>query len=120
MVGTITPLGTAQVIPDKSNNGTSVIIGTTAVTIYTCPTGKKSIIKSLSFAGTSYGAGTYIRSLVNGIETRRATVIEVAQVNSLPAGQIILTAGQTVTLVGDSAANNESAEYNVTYQELPA
>lgn len=119
MVGIISSLGTPQVIPDKSNNGTSTIIGTTPVIIYTCPTGKKSIIKALSFAGTSYGAGTYIRSLVNGIETRRGTVIEFAQVNSLPAGQIILTAGQTVSLTGDSAANNSSAEYNVTYQELP-
>ncbi len=120
MVGTLTPLGTNQVISDLSINGTSVVIGTTAVTLYTCPANKKAIIKSFSFAGTSFGAGTYIKSLVNAIETRRTIIIETQQVNSLGSGQIIVTAGQTVQLKGDSGANNESAEYNLTYQELPA
>lgn len=121
MVGTLTPLGNTQVIPDKSVNGSSTVIGTTPVTLYTCPTGKKAKITAASFAGTSYGAGTYIRLLINGVEMRRATTIENAQVNALTgSNSIILTAGQIIVLTGDSGANNQSAEYNVTYQELPA
>lgn len=121
MVGTITSLGTPQVIPDQSVKGTSVIIGTTPVVLLTIATGKKAKITAASFAGTSYGAGTYIKMLIAGVEVRRTAVIENAQVNSLPGSNpIILTAGQTITLSGDSAANNESAEYIVTYQELPA
>ena len=110
---------TINVIPDQSASGNPNTIGTTPFVLYTVPTGSKAILKTFLFRSTGFGAGTDMQAVANGIILLDTTTQATAMENAL-SSPVILAAGQTVTLKGDSASNNESAFFFITFQELPA
>lgn len=99
--------------------GTTVLIGTTAVILYTCPTGKRALVKSFKITPTGFGAGTFIDAYKSTTPIKRYTAMATAM-DEIAGQGILLVAGQTLRLKGDSAANNESADYDISMQELPA
>ena len=110
---------TINVIPDQSNSGNPTTIGTTPFVLYTVPAGRKAILKTFVFRATGFGAGTTMQAVANGINLLDTSSTSNTMVNAL-VSSIILAAGQTVTLKGDSGSNNESAFFFITFQELPA
>lgn len=102
-----------------SNDGNPNTVGTTPFVLYTCPAGKVAIVKSFKYAATGFGAGTFMNAraktrIIDRMTVATNTMVEVA------GNGIRLTAGQTIDLNGDSAADNESAFFDVTIQELPS
>lgn len=104
---------------NRQNSGNPANIGTTPVTLYTCPTGKVAIVKSFKSRFTGFGAGTEGYARAKGQRLRTTNVIESTMIEIAGNG-IRLVAGETIDLAGDSAANNESAFFDITVQELPA
>lgn len=101
------------------NDGNPANIGTTPVVLYTCPANRRALVKSFKARFTGLGANTELYQRAKGQRVRQditgteTTMVEVA------GNGIRLTAGQTIDLAGNNAANNGSAFFDITVQELP-
>lgn len=101
------------------NSGNPATIGTTAFVLYTCPAGKVALVKSFKWRPTGFGAGTLMNARAKSVILQQALATS-AVMFEVAGNGIRLTAGQTIDLNGDSGANNESAFFDVTVQELTA
>ena len=104
---------------NKQNSGNPATIGTTAFVLYTCPTGKVALVKSFKWRATGFGAGTEMNARAKSQKIDTTTAV-MGSMREAAGNGIRLVAGETIDLIGDSAANNESAFFDVTVQELPA
>lgn len=90
----------------------------------TVATGKKIMIKSLTLRFDNEGANSAMSGRWGTAGAMTFVEKTAAQTPEATASQYlldaVLTAGQDVRLVGDAGANNGEADYNLTYQELPA
>lgn len=121
MVGTFIGLTQIQKIPDTGITETLTTIGTTVVTIYTVPAGKKAKVNFIAWALVALGANTKIDlKLVSIIGEEKTAVAAAAMVLYTGANGTILTAGQTIQYSGDNAANNGTVNVNFSVTELPA
>jgi len=101
------------------NEGNPTTIGTTPFVLYTCPAGKVALVKSLKARFTGFGAGTLGNVRAKAFILRQTTATETVMIESAGNG-IRLIATETIDLHGDSGADNESAFFDVTVQELSA
>ena len=101
------------------NEGNPNTIGTTPFVLYTCPSNKVALVKSIKVRFTGFGAGTTGNVRAKGNILRTTTSTETVMIESAGNG-IRLVATETVDLNGDSGSNNESAFFDVTIQELSA
>lgn len=115
----LTPLGTAQVNGAKQIIGTSVIVGTTAVVLYTCPAGKKAEIKAFTDRSVALGANVHQHATISGTNLRDMSGVEAGNTSEGING-FTMNAGDTITLVGDNAANNGTINFFISLVELPA
>lgn len=125
MVGQTTPLNSVQkTLPNVSTIGTSTTVGTTPAVVYTCPTGKRALILSMSWALIATGTGTKANSTINGKQGRQAVAIDTngtpVQDPAVPPQGMLITAGQTIAFAGDAAGNNETVNYFISIQESDA
>ena len=111
-----------QVNTDQSVGGNSTIVGTAVVTLYTVPANKKAILKSAAARFVSAGANTNLDLVIATQRVCRETAAPSPPVlQDIPNVKgMVLTAGQTITLIGDSASNNGSMNFFFTFTELPA
>ena len=111
-----------QVNTDQSVGGNENTIGTTVITLYTVPANKKAILKSAAARFVSGGANTNLDVVIATQRVFRETAAPSPPVlQDIPNVKgMILTAGQTITLVGDSGSNNGSMSFFFTFTELPA
>lgn len=119
-VGKLDSRNTVQVIPDQSDGANPATIGVTPVVLYTCPANKKALVKTFLFRPTGFGAGTDMNANAAGVRLRTETATSLVMLDALGGREIVLNATETLTLDGDSAADNESAFWFITFQELPA
>lgn len=122
MTVTKTSLGTIQK-PDtnKTVSGTFTTAGTTELVLYTCPTGKIAIVKSYLTKMGAFGGGTYLDWKARGVSLRRT--VSPSDTNEPKAVEIAgngirLQSGDTISVQGNAAGNNEDGEYYITIQEL--
>lgn len=115
----LTPLGNVQVNPTIQIKGTSVAVGTTPVVLYTCPAGKKSQVQAFSDRSVALGTNAHQHATISGVNLRDMSAVEASQVDEQIRG-FTMNAGDTITLVGDNAANNGTINFLITVQELPA
>lgn len=96
--------------------------GNVSKTIYTCPTGKSCIIKSFKTKMGALGANTYLLWRVNGVAFRKTDATNVNEVVpvEIAGNGIRITAGQTLSYLGDNATNNADGSWSYAGQELPA
>lgn len=104
---------------NKQNSGNPNTIGTTPFVLYTCPTGKVALVKSFKWRATGFGAGTEMNARAKSQKLQVTTVV-MTSMSEVAGNGIRLVAGETIDLNGDSGANNESAFFDVSVQELPA
>ena len=111
-----------QGIQEQSLKGNENTIGTTVITLYTVPSSKKAVLKSAGARFVSGGANTNLDVLMAGQRIFRETAAPSPPVlQDIPNVKgMVLTAGQTITLVGDSGSNNGSMNFFFTFTELPA
>jgi len=121
LVGKRTVLGTTQVIPEINIRGTTLVIGTTEVILYTVPANKKALIKKACFESNGGGANTLmtVRIVANSV-FEISTTNQDSAVNAGTMPNQELDAGDTINIIGDSGANNGAAEFTITIQETPA
>lgn len=124
LVGRRTALNQVQKIPGLTFAANPVIVGTTAIDIYTVPTARKALLKSLFTRLVSLGAGTLITfQLITPTNLRlvRTTVAETVLTEKLTnTNGILLQAGTILRLDGDSGADNSSVGYDVKIEETRA
>ena len=107
---------------DQSVGGNENTIGTTVITLYTVPTNQKAILKSAAARFVSGGANTNLDVVIGNQRVFRETAAPSPPVlQDIPNVKgMVLTAAQTITLVGDSGSNNGSMNFFFTFTELPA
>lgn len=112
---------TLQSIPEVPVLGFSVAIGTTVVTLYTCPAGKKAKITAAAFESNGGGANGLMQARINTNSFHEIPLANQDEPDNVPAmiGQV-LEATDTINLLGDNAADNGAAEFNIALQESPA
>lgn len=112
----------SQVTGDTSIKGNRNTVGTTVIDLYTVPAGKKAIIKGASARFVSGGANTLLQVLVAGERVFRETSApSPAVLQDIPNVKgMVLLAGETISLSGDSGSDNGSMNFLFTFQELPA
>lgn len=117
----IIPRNTLQTIPEIPVLGVSVIIGTTVVVLYTCPAGKKAKITAAAFESNGGGANAIMQARINTNSFHEIPLANQDEPDNVPAmiGQV-LEATDTINLLGDNAADNGAAEFNIALQESPA
>jgi len=89
----------------------------TPAAFYTCPTGKKAVIKG-SVICTGLGAAAEVRLAAGGINVLRFLAADVTALTS-KVFDISLAAGETLAKDQDSGTNGE-LDLNCTVQESPA
>lgn len=120
MVGRTNSRNNIQVLDvNVSNSGNPATIGTTPFVLYTCPAGKKALVKSFKWRPTGFGAGTLMNARAKTRILSQKTVTS-SVMEEVAGNGILLIAGETIDLNGDSGANNESAFFDITVQELSA
>lgn len=115
----LTPLGLIQKIPSTQLIGTSTLVGTTLVTLYTCPAGKKATILAFADQSVALGTNTIMNAKIKGLNLRNLIAVETAVVNENIQGSVLL-AGDTIQFGGNGASNNGTVNYFISVQELPA
>jgi len=110
-----------QALPQnvEADGNPTTIGSTTTITIYTCPTGKVALVTNLLVRFTGLGGNTSVFVNAKLRRLREATATEASMIESAGQG-ILLTAGDTVTLTGDNSADNASAFFVFSGEELPA
>jgi len=110
-----------QALPQNVQaDGNPVTIGsTTTITIYTCPTGKVALVTNFLVRFTGLGGNTSLFVNARGRRLRETTVTETTMVESAGQG-IRLEATETITLTGNNSADNGSAFFVFSGEELPA
>jgi len=117
-----TALNSAQkTIPSITNFQTNTVVGTTPRIIYTCPVGKTAKIENLAVRTVSYGGNTLMNTLVDGNRVRRtvSAAVDTDLVQVSQALNAVLTAGQTISLTGDSGSDNGSMDTLTVVRETP-
>ena len=111
-----------QTNSDITIKGNENTIGSTVTTLYTVPTGKKTIVKSGAARFVSGGANALLEVLVGGERVHRETaapnppiLIDIPTIKGMT-----LEAAETIQLQGDSGSNNGSMNFSFTLTELPA
>lgn len=97
----------------------TVAIGTTEVTLYTCPANKAALVKSYQRNCDNLGANSFIRWKAAGGSVARITATD-TQLVEMAGNGIRLEAGETLAVNGDAVANNGSADFVIGIQELNA
>lgn len=124
MVGRRTALNVVQKLPGLTFADNPVIVGVTAIDIYTVPAGRKALLKSLFTRLVSLGAGTLITfQLITPTNLRlvRTTVAETVLTEKLTnTSGILMQAGTIIRLNGDSGADNSSVGYDIKIEETSA
>ena len=87
--------------------------------MYTCPANKTAKIVSFKYRATGFGAGTEMNARAKGQKLSTQTALP-SSMEEVAGNGIRLVATETIDLNGDSGANNESAFFDITVQELPA
>lgn len=122
MTVTKTPLGTVQKLDvNKTLSGTFVNAGTTELILYTCPNGKVALVRSYLTRMGSFGSGTFLNWKARGVSLRRTvspTDTNEAVAVEIAGNGIRLNAGDTISVKGDAAGNNEDGSYSLAIQEL--
>lgn len=114
----LVPLNSIQKLDvNVSNDGNPATIGVTPFVLYTCPAKKVALVKSFKYAATGFGAGTLMNARAKTRILDRMTVAT-NTMKEVAGNGIRLVAGETIDLNGDSAADNESAFFDITVQEL--
>jgi len=83
------------------------------------PSNQKAVIIKAGARFISGGANTNLRLNIGGERMYNQTVADVQMVEITSATGQELDAGDTITLSGDSASDNGSMNYYITYKELP-
>lgn len=113
-----------QKLPGLTFADNPVIVGLTAIDIYTVPAGRKSLLTSLFSRAVSFGANTFMRfSLITPTVLRleNATAPETVLTEKLiNTNGILLQAGTIIRLDGDAAANNGSMGFDIKVEETAA
>ncbi len=106
MVGRTTALNVPQVIvPNNQLLVTNVTIGDVSKILYTVPAGIITEIISLSWRA-QMGGNTEVDLFVSAQRVRRATADEPSLTDEPSMKGFRMNAGQTISGVGDNAANN--------------
>lgn len=105
---------------NRSDSQSYVNGGVTERVVYTCPTGYTATVKSYQSKQGAFGGGTLMNFKAKGQIIRRVTVANDAQMVEMAGNGIQLVAGETLSFVGDAAANNEDGAWSYALQELPA
>jgi len=120
MTTVTTALSQTQKITTQVLNSNSSVVGTTVVTLLTVAANRKVEIIGIANRAVSLGANLVLDINIGGRRLRRATVIE-ANLVDLPQGRgQMLSAGQTITLTGDSGSDNGSIDFMISFRETPA
>jgi len=108
---------TIQGIPTTELN--TRLVGATLI-FYTCPTGKKALIKGQSVC-TGLGAATNVRLEADGIAVLRwdNSAVEALQIDISKPFEIQLAAGETLAKAQNSGTNGE-VNVNASILETPA
>jgi len=121
MTTKLTVRGVSQTVQDTTVKGNSTVIGTTVVVLYTVPGGKKARVKSGASRFVSGGANTFLQVNVGGERVVRETAApsppilqDIATIKGM-----VLEAGETIELEGDSGSDNGSMNFTFTFEELP-
>jgi len=124
LVGRRTALNVVQKLPGLTFADNPVIVGVTAIDIYTVPTGRKALLTSLFTRLVSLGAGTLITfQLITPTNLRlvRTTVAETVLTEKLTnTTGILMQAGTIIRLDGDSGADNSSVGFDIKVEETSA
>jgi len=111
----------AQVIGvNVVSSGTTIIIGTTVVTLYTVPTGKQALITSLLSRVTGMGSNTAISITVDAVSIKRVTAAETVATESSPGGGILMNAGEVIIYLGNNAADDGAGTFFISIKEFDA
>jgi len=110
-----------QRVPEIQVLGASVIIGTTVVILYTVPAGKKAIVRAAAFESNGGGANGLMQARINTNSFHEIPLANEDEPQNVPAMiNQVLNATDTINLLGDNAADNGAAEFNISLQESPA
>lgn len=111
---------TQKIDVNIQNQGNPANIGLTPLVLYTCPAGKIAKVTSFKARCTGLGAGTEFYQRAKGQRLRETTSGAETSMFEVAGNGIRLVAGETIDLAGNSAADNESAFFDIAVQELPA
>lgn len=124
LVGRRTALNVIQKIPGITFAANPVIVGTTAIDIYTVPAGRKALLKSMFTRLVSLGANTLITFQLitpTNLRLERTTVPETVLTEKLTnTSGILMQAGTIIRLDGDNGADNGSVGYDIKVEETSA
>lgn len=125
MVGKRGALNQVQKIAGFNFAANPVVVGVTAIDIYTVPAGRKAILKSMFTRPVSFGTNTFMRFslIVTGATLRleNVTGTETVLTEKLPnTTGILMNAGDIIRLDGDGAGDNGSMGYDIKVEETNA
>lgn len=124
MVGKRTALNVVQKLPGLTFADNPIIVGVVAIDIYTVPTGRKAMLKSMFTRPVSFGTNTFMQFQLitpTALRLERVTVAETVLTEKLPnTTGILMQAGTIIRLDGDGAANNGSMGYDIKVEETSA
>ena len=119
----LTPLGTIQKDPTSLIQFSNNTIGAAAQIVYTVPAGKKAKIVSIKTQSVGFGNGTKLDYRITGtvgLLIREDTVAQTTPQDNANITNVVLVAGQTITVNSDAAGNNASSNIYLNVIELPA
>jgi len=121
MTTKLTVRGATQSIQEQTLIGNRNDIGTTVITLYTVPAGKKARIIGATRRFISGGANTLLDIDMGGERVVRDTAVPSPPIDQdIPTVKnMVLVAGETIELSGDSGSDNGSMNFWITYEELP-
>lgn len=119
MVFNITTLNSLQKNPLIQLKGTVVNCGNVEKVVYTVPAGKKAQATMFSDQNVALGANTFQNMKISGSLLRKMVALDGGMVSENINGYN-MNAGDTISYVGDNAANNGTINFLITVQELPA
>jgi len=119
-IARLTVKNQTQKITNQRLNGNSSVVGTTVVTLLTVAAGKRVEVLHLSVRYISFGGNTNMDVTLGGRRLRRAAATELNLIDLPAANNQTLIAGETITLVGDNAADNGSIDFMISFRETPA
>lgn len=91
-------------MPNTFKNSTQTNVGTTPVTLYTCPASTTAIVIGLSACNLTASA-IAVSVTAAGAHVRKGFTVAARSFASVLDGKIVLEASDTITLASDTAAS---------------